>query len=183
MPAIGALLSLSAMSFCSAAAQELSPVARVLDHELTQLENDLVPLAEAMPEEKYDFAPTEGEFKGVRTFAQQISHTAAAINTASAAMLKETVPPELEGSEYGPSTLKTKVELVSYLKGAIAHARRAMATLTTANLTDEVQAWWGKAPRLFMADLTIWHSYDHYGQLVEYIRMNGIIPPASRPKK
>jgi hypothetical protein len=162
---------------------ELSPVAKVLDAELSQLEGDLVPLAEAMPTDKYDFAPTAGEFKGVRTFAQQISHVAVNIYTFSAAILEEKLPPELGSGEYGPSTLKTKDDLVAYLKGAFAYAHKAMAKLTAANITDDVQVWWGKAPRLYMADAAMWHSYDHYGQLVVYLRMNGIVPPASRPKK
>jgi hypothetical protein len=162
---------------------ELSPVAKVLDAELSQLEGDFVPLAEAMPTDKYDFAPTAGEFKGVRTFAQQISHVAVNIYTFSAAILEEKLPPELGSGEYGPSTLKTKDDLVAYLKGAFAYAHKAMAKLTAANITDDVQVWWGKAPRLYMADAAMWHSYDHYGQLVVYLRMNGIVPPASRPKK
>jgi hypothetical protein len=162
---------------------ELSPVAKVLDAELSQLEGDLVPLAEAMPTDKYDFAPTAGEFKGVRTFAQQISHVAVNIYTFSAAILEEKLPPELGSGEYGPSTLKTKDDLVAYLKGAFAYAHKGMAKLTAANITDDVQVWWGKAPRLYMADAAMWHSYDHYGQLVVYLRMNGIVPPASRPKK
>jgi hypothetical protein len=181
--ATGVLLFLCATPLCVAGGPELSPLAKVHDYELTQLEQVFVPLAEAMPADKYDFAPTAGEFKGVRTFAQQISHTAAAIYTLSAAVLEEKLPTELSAGEYGPATLKTKDDLVAYLKGAFAYAHKAMAKLTAENLSDQVQAWWGKAPRLFMADGAIWHSYDHYGQLVEYVRMNGIIPPASRPKK
>ena len=181
--AIGTLLLLCALPLCVSGDPEMSPVGKLLDQELTMLEGDLVPLAEAMPADKYDFAPTAGEFKGVRTFGQQISHVAANIYTASAAMLADKNPPDLGKGEYGPDTLKGKESLVAYLKGAFAHAHKAMATLTPANLTDEVQATWGKAPRLFMADLTLWHSFDHYGQLVVYLRMNGIVPPASRPKK
>jgi hypothetical protein len=183
MAAVGALLSLGGLSLCAAGNPEISPVGKLLNHELTMLERDFVPLAEAMPADKYDFAPTDGEFKGVRTFAQQISHTAANIYRASAAVLEDKNPPDLGQGEYGPATLKGKESLLAYLKGAFAYAHKAMATLTAANLTDDVQAAWGKAPRLFMADLAIWHSYDHYGQLVVYLRMNGIVPPASRPKK
>jgi hypothetical protein len=181
--AIGTLLFLCALPLCAGGDPEISLVGKVLDNELTMLEGDLVPLAEAMPAEKYDFAPTAGEFKGVRTFGQQISHTAATIYRASAAMLDDKNPPDLGQGEYGPARLKGEDSLLAYLKGAFAYAHKAMATLTPANLTDEVQAVWGKAPRLFMADLAIWHSYDHYGQLVVYLRMNGIVPPASRPKK
>lgn len=180
--ATGALLLLCATPPCAAGGPDLPPLAKVHDLQLSVLEQDFVPLAEAMPADKYNFAPTAGEFKGVRTFAQQILHTAAAIYTFSAAVLEEKLPKELEAGEYGPATLKTKEDLVAYLKGAFAYAHRAMAKLTAENLGDDVQAWWGKAPRMFMADGAIWHSYDHYGQLVVYLRMNGIVPPASRPK-
>jgi hypothetical protein len=181
--AIGALLTLLVLSPGVTGAQEMSHVAKVLNQELSILEYDFVPLVEAMPADKYDFTPTTGEFKGVRTFAQQVGHTAQAVYKASAAMLEEKVPAGLGGGENGPDSLKTKADLVVYLKGAFTYAHKAMAKLTAANLTDEVQAEWGKAPRLFMADLVLWHSFDHYGQLVVYLRMNGIVPPASRPKK
>jgi hypothetical protein len=162
---------------------ELSPVAKTLEFELMILERSFVPLAEAMPADKYGFAPTAGEFKGVRTFAQQVSHAANAIYASSAAVLGIELPPELVGDENGPATLKTKEDVIAYLKGAIVQAHKAVATLTESNLSDEVKANWGKASRLFMADLMIWHSYDHYGQMVEYVRMNGIVPPSSVPKK
>lgn len=162
---------------------ELSPVAKTLDRELKILEYDLVPLAEEMPADKYDFAPTAGEFKGVRTFGQQISHLAVNIYNTSAVLLGEKLPPELAGEEMGPASLTKKAELVGYLKGAIAYGHRAMATLTAANLADTLSLSWGKMSRLFIADLIIWHSYDHYGQLVVYLRMNGFIPPSSKPRK
>ncbi|MCC6397440.1 MAG: DinB family protein [Bacteroidetes bacterium] len=180
---IAALLCLGATHLCASPQPDLSPVGKVLDRDLSYLESVLVPLAEAMPADKYDFAPTDGEFKGVRTFAQQISHTAACINTVAAAVLEEELAPELVSGEYGPSTLKTKEDLVAYLKNAFTYAHAAMAKVTAENMMDPVQAWWGKSPRLSMANVAMWHSFDHYGQLVLYLRMNGIVPPASRPKK
>ena len=180
---IAALLCLCATHLCASPEPELSPVAKLLDRDLSYLESVLVPLAETMPADKYDFAPSGGEFKGVRTFAQQISHTAACINTVAAAVLDEKLAPELGSGEYGPSSLKTKEDLVAYLKNAFTYAHSAMAKMTAENMTDEVQAWWGKSPRLSMANAAMWHSFDHYGQLVLYLRMNGIVPPASRPKQ
>jgi hypothetical protein len=161
----------------------LSPMAKTMDFELTILEHDLVPLAEAMPAAQYDFAPTNGEFQGVRTFGQQVRHLAGGIYGSSAAVLGETPPVDLGQGDNGPATLKTKEEIVKYLKGAFACAHRAMTTLTEANSGEEATAAWGKQSRLFMADLILWHSYDHYGQMVVYARMNGIIPPSSRRGK
>jgi len=161
----------------------LSPLAKTMDYELKILEHDLVPLAEAMPAARYDFAPTNGEFKGVRTFGEQVKHVAGGIYGASATVLGEKPPVDLGPGGGGAADLKTKEEIVKFLKGAFAYAHRAMATLTEANSGEEVDAGWGKHSRLFMADVILWHSYDHYGQMVVYVRMNGIVPPASRPRK
>lgn len=166
-----------------AAGPELSPVAKVLEQEIGSLESEFVPLAEAMPAEKFGFAPTNGEFKGVRTFGQQVSHVAAVIYMAASAVIGEPSPADPGKDENGPATLKTKADIVKYLKESFAYAHKAMTKLNAANLTQEVTVPWGKPTKLFMADLIVWHSFDHYGQMVVYARMNGIIPPASRPKK
>ncbi len=165
-----------------AGAQTAPSVSKVLDQQLTMIERELVPLAEAMPAEKYGFAPKDGEFAGVRTFAQQATHTAAVIYAVSAAVLVEKNPTDMGEAENGPAGLKTKEEIVRYLKEAFAYGHKAMATLTAENLTEAVPSAFGsgKAPRLAMADVAIWHSFDHYGQMVVYARMNGIVPPASR---
>ena len=178
---LAAALSLALPLFGADAVR--SPLAKTMDFELQILEHDLVPLAEAMPAAQYDFAPTHGEFKGVRTFGEQVKHVAGGTYGSSAAVLGEKPPVDLGEGYSGPANLKTKEDIVQFLKGAFAYAHRAMATLTEANCGDEATAGWGKQSRLFMADLIIWHSYDHYGQMVVYARMNGIIPPASRPAK
>jgi len=161
----------------------LSPLARTMDEELKILEHDLVPLVEAMPAARYDFAPANGEFKGLRTFGQQVMHVAGNIYEASATVLGEKPPVTLDAGGGGPANLKTKDEIVKYLKDSFVYAHRAMATLTEANSGEEVDPGWGKHSRLFMADVVLWHSYDHYGPMVVYARMNGIVPPASRPQK
>jgi hypothetical protein len=151
-------------------------VAEVLDRQFSNLENDLVPAAEAMPADKYDFAPTNGEFKGVRTFAQQVKHIATTNYQVSATLLGEK-PPVDTSSENGPDNIKSKEDVVKYLKDSCAYTHKAIATLTDKNLLEPVN---GRGTHLGTANLTIWHSFDHYGQMVEYLRMNGIIPPASR---
>ena len=161
---------------------DASSVSKIFDSELTTIENELVPLAEAMPADKYDFAPTHGEFKGVRTFGHQVSHIAAVMYLVSASVLEEKVPAEAGPGEEGPAALQAKDDYVKYLKGAIAYTHKAMSSLTAANLTDMVKPPFGegKVSRVSMATLPVWHSFDHYGQMVVYARMNGIIPPASR---
>ena len=165
------------------AAQPAAPTAsQIFDGQLSMIERELAPLAEAMPADKYDFAPTSGEFKGVRTFGQQVSHTAAVVYAVAAAVLVEKNPTEMGKDENGPATLKTKEDIVKYLKDAIAYGHKAMATLTASNLLEPVPSAFGprKVARVSMASAAIWHSFDHYGQMVVYARMNGIIPPASR---
>jgi hypothetical protein len=157
-------------------------VSKIFDRQLTTVEHELVPLAEAMPAEKYNFAPTDGEFKGVRTFGQQVGHVAAVIYSVSASALGEKNPSENGEGENGPATLKTKDDYVKYLKSAFAYGHKAMNSLTGLNLTGLVKSAFGneQVPRASMASEAVWHSFDHYGQMVVYARMNGIIPPASR---
>jgi hypothetical protein len=159
-----------------------SSVSKIFDGQLSMIEHEVLPLAEAMPADKYSFAPTHGEFKGVRTFGQQVGHIAAVMYLVSATTLGEENPSETGEAENGPANLKTKDDCVSYLKSAIAYSHKAMQSLTSENLTGMVKSAFGneQVPRVSMATVTVWHTFDHYGQMVVYARMNGIIPPASR---
>ena len=158
------------------------PISKVFDQQLTTVEKEFVSLVEAMPAEKFSFAPSGGEFNGVRTFAQQASHVAYVNYAVAAAVLEEKNPSESDASENGPATLKTKDDVVKYVKESFAYTHKAMATLTDANLRDLVKSAFGnnKTTRIYMANVSLWHSFDHYGQMVVYARMNGIVPPASR---
>ena len=161
----------------------MNPVAKIYDGDLSMIESELVPLVEAMPEAKFGFAPKEGEFKNARTFAQQATHVASVTYACAAAMLGEKNPIDMGQSENGPASLKTKADVVKYLKDSFAYAHKAMAKLTEKALTEQVTSAFNakqKVPRASMASVPVWHSFDHYGQMVIYARMNGIIPPASR---
>jgi hypothetical protein len=80
----------------------------------------------------------------------------------------------------GPENLKSKAEILRFLKDSFALGHRAAATLTTENMLQMPEG--GKSVRLHRAEFAVAHAYDHYGQMVEYLRMNGITPPASRNK-
>ena len=169
-----------------AIAQDAKPaeprsIAQVLDHSLAGVESEFVSAAEAMPEDKFSFAPTSGEFKGVRTFAQQVKHVAAVNYIIGAAILEEK-PPVDPGGENGPDSVKSKAEVVKYLKDSFAYLHKSLATINEANLLKPIAYPFGKekVTRLAMATLVVGHCFDHYGQMVEYLRMNNIIPPASR---
>lgn len=182
------LLVVLCLIFCIGAVAQDKPkeqpatVASALDRDLTNLEKEFVPLTEAMPEDKFEFAPTSGEFKGVRTFAQQAKHVAATNFVVAAGLLQEKpkVDPKLEN---GPDDIKTKADVVKFLKDSFAEAHKAIALVNKKNVTQMLPNPFApdrKMARLGMATIFTWHGYDHYGQMVVYLRMNGIIPPASR---
>ncbi len=156
-------------------------VTLVLDHTVSNLEHDFVPAAEAMPEEKFGFAPTNGEFKGVRTFAQQVKHVAAVNYEIGAAILEEKPPADI-GDESGPASVTTKADILKYLNDSFTYVHKAIQTINEKNLVETVKSPFGegKVSRLGLATTVAWHGFDHYGQMVEYLRMNGIVPPASR---
>jgi hypothetical protein len=144
------------------------------------LQQEVVGAAEAMPADKFDFAPpaTMGEFKGVRTFGAQVKHLAEANYEFFQGW---TVPGATAVDSKTIEALTTKDDIVKALKDSYTYAHAAIGTITP----DNAFLVMGKPPRaatrVFLASFCIAHSMDHYGQMVEYLRMNGIIPPASRP--
>jgi len=155
-------------------------MAAVYQNQLTLVESDVVGLADAMPAEKYEFRPTDGAFAGVRTFGEQVRHLATMIYMTTAIVLGEKSPYGPGANDNGPDDLRTKEAIVAYLQSSIAYARTAMASLTEQNALDPLRTYFGSQPRIEVAAGLVYHSYDHYGQMVVYARMNGVIPPASR---
>jgi uncharacterized damage-inducible protein DinB len=157
-------------------------IASELDSQLSMVETDFVSLAETMPEEKYAFAPSSGEFKGVRTFAEQVKHVAFANHLFFGAIVGEKA--EAGPGRQGPESIRTKAEILRYLRESFALGHRAIGTITSDNAVAVVV----NAPvprfktRLAMATHACAHAYDHYGQMIEYLRMNGILPPNSSPQ-
>ena len=156
-------------------------MATVLNRQLSNLEREFVPAAEAMPEDKFGFAPTNGEFKGVRGFGQQIKHVAASNYQFAAAILEEAPPAAAQGED-GPEAMKSKADIIKFLKESFDYTHKAFAIINEKNATAPIKNPFGQGTvtRLGMATLTVGHGFNHYGQMVEYLRMNGIIPPASR---
>lgn len=175
------LVLASCLASLAQAGDQKKTITSVMDGTLKIIESEFVPAAEAMPEDKYGFAPTNGEFKDVRTFAQQIKHVAAVNYIVGATILGEK-PPVDTGAEKGPDSVKTKADILKFLKDSFAYAHKAVATINEANAVDPIKNPFGEgtATRLGMATVFAWHGFDHYGQMVEYLRMNGIVPPASR---
>ena len=147
----------------------------------SMLEWQFVNLAGAMPADKWTFKPTEGASGSGRTFARQVKHVACS-NFAFFNQIEKKEPPENCGGG-GPHPAATKAELMTYLRESFAYAGRVLRTMTSANALESVSGpYGGDNTRLGIATLAVWHASDHYGQLVVYLRMNGIVPPASQPR-
>ena len=157
---------------------------RALQVFLKSVQTQIVPAADAMPAVKYGFVPTDGEFKGVRTFGQQVKHLAATNHILAAAALGEE-PSTSAGDEMGPETVRTKAEILDYLNGSFQHLARAIDAISDKNATvksSPISPLKGtETTRLALTVEAMIHAFNHYGQMVEYLRMNGIVPPASRP--
>src|SRR6516165_3848116 len=147
-------------------------------------EKEIIPAVEAMPADKFGFAPTDGEFKGVRTFGQMVKHLSATNYILAAVALGEQ-PPADAGDELGPETVRTKAEILNYLDGSFAQLYRATEAIgqmiPSVNASPISPLKQGEITRSALIVESLMHAYDHYGQMVEYLRMNGVVPPASRP--
>ena len=171
-------------------AQSPTPVGTVvapskaIDSELSIIEGEMMSAVKAMPEDKFDFAPSAAifapgqktDFATVRTFAQQATHVAQA--NYFFYMAVSGLKPDVNVA--GFSKLTKKDDVVAALAGSFAFARKAIATITPANAFETVALEEGGIQtRATAAQFGISHANDHYGQMVEYLRMNGIVPPAS----
>jgi len=166
------------------AQQSLPTIASAVDREISAIEKQIVEAAEAMPEDKFNFSPDSlnipgSEYKGVRTFAVQVKHVASSNYFIWSPLTGDKVPESIKDGN-GPPDLKSKADIIKFLKDSFALGHKAAATLTAENMLQT--AGNGKSTRLHLAEFGVAHAYDHYGQMVEYLRMNGIVPPASRGK-
>ncbi len=163
--------------------QQASPtVASVVDRDISAIEKQVIDAAKAMPEDKFNFSPESlnipgADYKGVRTFAVQVKHIAASNYFIWSPITGDKVPENIKDGN-GPAELKSKAEIIKFLKESFALGHKAAATLTAENMLQNPGS--SKSTRLRLASFGVAHAYDHYGQMVEYLRMNGIVPPASR---
>jgi uncharacterized damage-inducible protein DinB len=176
-PAI--LYGQAAPATAPAAAPAMQSPGESLNTLLSIMQRQVVSAAEAMPADKYDFAPpaTMGEFKGVRTFAQQVKHLAEANYEFFQGW---DVPGATAVDQKTIEALTTKDDIVKALKDSYIYAHAAIGTITPENAFLVMGKPPHTATRVMLAAFCAAHSMDHYGQMVEYLRMNGIIPPASR---
>jgi hypothetical protein len=152
-------------------------VVDVFDRSVDGPERATLALAEKMPESRYSFVPTQGEFKSVRTFAQLATHIAVANYQMGAALLREKVPIEPGPHNNGPDSLRSKADVVKFLRESFVYLHKGIATINEHNLMEVVELpEGGRVPRLSVVTAAIAHLWDIYGQMIEYLRMNGLDP-------
>jgi len=158
------------------------PMAETVAQYFEMIRASFEALADALPADKWNFAPTGGQFTGVRTFAQQVKHVACANYAFFNQVEHKEPPPDCESG--GPNPARNKSELMAYLRDSFEYAGTIMRRLTPANAMDTIEGpYGGKTTRLGISTLAIWHATDHYGQLVVYLRMNAIVPPATAAQR
>jgi hypothetical protein len=178
---------LSAKSVVAAQAQPQqlpTSLASHVDQEISAVQKQVTDAAEAMPDDKFNFSPENlnlpgSDYKGVRSFAVQVKHIAASNYFLWSPLTGDKLPDNLKDGN-GPEALKTRADIIKFLKDSFALGHKAAATLTTENMLQPAGS--SKGTRLHRAEFAVAHAYNHYGQMVEYLRMNGIVPPASRAK-
>jgi hypothetical protein len=172
-----------------AAASPSTPptIASTIDREISVVEKEVLEAAEAMPEDKFDFSPEKlnvpgSDYKGVRTFGEQLKHIAAS-NYLIWSPITGEKPPDNVNDGKGPDNMKAKADIIKYVKDSFAFGHKAVASLNESNLVQPIPRN-NRPPttRLYLATFAPAHCFDHYGQMIEYLRMNGIVPPASRGK-
>jgi uncharacterized damage-inducible protein DinB len=142
-------------------------------------EGNFLALAEAMPEDKYSFIPTTGKFDDARSFGEQVKHVACAQFAFFNEFEGKKPPDDCEKGGHNPA--KTKAELIKYLKDSFDYSNGVLATLTERNALDRVEGRYaGPNTKLGISVVAVWHITDHYGQLVEYLRLNGVVPPMTQ---
>lgn len=175
---LGLLLVPSAAGAQSKPAVAAQTPTQAIQGMISGIEKTLTGVAREMPEDKYQFAPTEGAFRGVRNFAEQIKHAASVHYLVAASILGEPITSDMS-DERGPDSVKTKQEVLKYLEDSFAYLRKAASTIDDKNAFAPIKGVFGSAPatRIGLIVLAVSHSSNHYGQVVEYLRMNGLVPP------
>ena len=156
---------------------EPKTVGEALDHYVSAPERACLVLAKAMPEYRYNFVPTHGEFKGVRSFALLVKHIAIDNYLNGAALLGEKPPIDPGPHENGPDSVQTKEQILKMLADSFLYLHGAMRKVNDKNLMETIDyPGGGRVTRQAVVTSALAHPMDIYGQMIEYLRMNGIDP-------
>lgn len=168
----------------AASAEAMTEPAKAEDAMLSAFEEEFTGVAKAMPADKYSFAPSAAvfasgskeKFDGVRTFAGEITHVIQA-NYYFYSLISGTKP---DADMKSLSTLTSKDQILPALAASFAFAHKAVATITPENAFETIKGANGMNTRATLASFGVAHGFDHFGQMAEYLRMNGVLPPGSK---
>jgi uncharacterized damage-inducible protein DinB len=183
-------LALTALLITGASAQKKKPAdlpgpvinpANELLHSWNTLGKKVIAMAEDFPQDKYDFKAQKDE----RTFAENLIHIAAVEYTMMSAIKGTPMGPSEKNQDSLRKKYPTKEDIVKFVRQAVTDGAQLIGNQGDAGLSRKFKSPWGNY--LVHGSFGWWsiieHTGEHYGQLVVYYRLNGIIPPASRPKK
>lgn len=162
----------------SEAAKPMPSASQIVLVQWNEVGKKLTAMAEDFPEDKYDFKPTPE----VRSFAQQLLHVAVSMYYFTSPVMGQKPP---AGEDPPRAQYKTKADVVAYVKKAVEDGAAAIKSKGDKGMA-EVTTDPDSKQQMHVSDLAyglIEHSGEHYGQLVVYYRVSGLVPPESRPKK
>ena len=140
---------------------------------LSSAADKMVQLANAIPEDKYDWSPAEG----VATVRGVLSHVAGA-NYYIGSMLGAKIPEGVNPQKIGEGA--DKAALVAAYQASAEFAKKAIASASAEAMAEEIEFWGTKAPRAQLALVVADHGHEHLGQMIAYARSNGVVPPWSQ---
>ena len=175
----------SVISIC--VGQQSTSFSTAIERQFNKIESDIVSSAEAMPEDKFYFTPENlhiqnSDFKGVRTFAGQIMHLATDNILIWSAITGDSVRADITDVN-GPKSITTKADVLKYLKSSFDEGRKAISMVTEKNAMNMIEFRGRNLPKLDLAFYALTHANEHYGQMVVYLRMCGIVPPPTLNEK
>lgn len=165
-----------AVLYCQTKSALPQTVSEVFSRASTHTEAVIISAAEAMPEDKFSFVPSSGEFRGVPTFGQLLKHVAANNYINAASLLREKPPIDVGEGGNGPDSVKSKAEVVRLIRDSFEYMQKAIRTVNQGNLMERLEFPGAQSglPRLMIINAAMAHPWDIYGQMIEYLRMNGI---------
>ena len=167
-----------AMMASAAQAQTANPLSAGAKRTYDIVKGYITRAAEKMPDADYSFKPTPD----VRSFGQLVGHIADASFGFCSAVAGEKPPMGgFDGSLEKSKT--TKADLQKALADAFAYCDKAYSGVTDAGGTAMVKGFWGELPKLSVLDFNTAHDFEHYGNIVTYLRLKNIVPPSSEPRK
>ena len=155
-------------------------ISGAIDKDYARLQEQVLEIAGAMPGDRYSFRPAPK----VRSFGEQLRHIGAVQWVVGAGLLSESPPADVGDGDSGPLSMTAKPEILKYTGDSFSYLRRAIKSINESNALEMIPHPFDpentSTERLALAVGYASHGWEHYGQMVVYLRITGIVPPASR---